>query len=114
MFTDDGDLNEDERENLEVAQEELKEFDEGVDGEELKTLKALAEQCEGNGDWEHGEALIRGSYFEDYCQKLCEDIGDIPKDLPHYIVIDWEATARNIEIDYSEVDFDGVPYLMRA
>ena len=81
---------------------------------ELKALKALAEEAEGySEDWRHGAPLVRDSYFEDYARELLEDIGDIPRGLPHYIEIDWEATARNIRMDYTEVDFDGVSYWVR-
>lgn len=81
---------------------------------ELKPLKALAEEAEGYApDWSYGATLIRKSYFADYTQEMLEDCGDLPKDLPHYVVIDWEATARNIKVDYTEVDFDGVAYLVR-
>lgn len=81
---------------------------------ELDALKALAEEAEGySEDWRHGATLVRDSYFEDYARELLEDIGDIPRDLPHYIEIDWEATARNIRMDYTEVDFDGVSYWVR-
>jgi antirestriction protein len=41
---------------------------------------------------------------EDFVYQLLEDCGDIPKDMPSYIVIDWEATARNIMFDFYEVD----------
>ena len=81
---------------------------------ELDALKALAEEAEGYApDWRHGAALVRDSYFEDYARELLEDIGDIPRNLPHYIEIDWEATARNIQMDYTAVDFDGVSYWVR-
>lgn len=84
------------------------------DAEELRALKALADEAEDYApDWRHGEALIRESYFKKYCQELLEDCGDLPSNLPDYIVIDWEATARNIKVDYTEVDFGGVPYLIR-
>ena len=39
---------------------------------------------------------------EDFVQNLLEDTGDIPSDLPSYIHIDWERTARDIMMDYSE------------
>lgn len=88
--------------------------DNSEDAAELKALKALADEAEGYApDWTYGAALIRESYFVEYCQDLLEDIGDLPKDLPSYIEIDWEATARNLKVDYTEVDFDGVPYLVR-
>lgn len=37
---------------------------------------------------------------EDFTQELLESCGDIPKDLPIYVHIDWEATARDIMLDY--------------
>ena len=81
---------------------------------ELDALKALTEEAEGySEDWRHGATLVRDSYFEDYARELLEDIGDIPRNLPHYIEINWEATARNIRVDYTEVDFDGVSYWVR-
>ena len=82
--------------------------------EEYLTLKALADEAEGCADWSYGEALIRESYFVEYCQQLCEDIGDIPRNMPAYLVIDWEATSKNLRADYSEVDFGGETYLIRS
>jgi len=41
---------------------------------------------------------------EDFVQDLLESCGDLPKDLPAYIHIDWESTARDIMMDYFEVD----------
>jgi len=82
------------------------------DAEELDTLRAIAEEC-NYGDWEYGSTLIRYSYFQDYVQEMLEDCGDIPKALPHYIVIDWEATARNISYDYTSVDFGDITYYLR-
>jgi antirestriction protein len=40
----------------------------------------------------------------DFTIELLESCGDIPKDLPSYIQIDWEGTARNIMYDYSEAN----------
>jgi hypothetical protein len=83
-------------------------------GHELAALESLAEEAEGYADdWKYGAALIRESYWVEYVQELLEDIGDLPKDLPHYIEIDWEKTARNIQVDYTSVDFDGVTYWVR-
>lgn len=87
--------------------------------EELQTLLAILEDLKGcggdeqwRGDW-YPITLIRESYFTDYVQELLEDCGEIPRDLPHYIHIDWEATARNVMVDYSTVTIDGVDYLYR-
>ena len=81
---------------------------------ELATLTALAEEAEGYApDWKHGETLIRDSYFTEYAMELLQDIGDLPKGIPHYIVIDEEATARNIRMDYTAVEFGDVTYWVR-
>ena len=84
------------------------------DIEELESLQKVAEQGEGYGDWKYGETLINESYFTDYCEEMCKDCGDIPQNVPSYIEIDWEATSENLKADYTEIDFDGVTYYMRA
>lgn len=102
-----------ERDLLE-GEDAITEFDESDDGVELKALQALAEEAEGYADdWKYGAALIRESYWVEYCQQLLEDIGDLPRDLPGYIAIDWDQTAENLKVDYTEVEFDGVTYLVR-
>lgn len=101
-------------ERIEELEEEEEDFDEN--SEELEALKSLASEAEGCGDWGYGEALIRESYFSEYCEELCKDIGDIPKDLPYYIAnnIDWDGVASDLKADYTEVDFDGVTYCIRS
>lgn len=82
--------------------------------DELNTLLALAGEGEIYApDWEYGATLIRDSYFVDYARELLEDCGDIPKDIPHYIAIDWDQTAHNIRVDYTPVDFGTVTYWVR-
>lgn len=93
----------------------LAEWPESDEGKELETLKALADQGESYGDWSHGETLIRESYFQNYAQELAEDCGMIPKDLAWPCTcIDWEQACSELKMDYTEVDFDGVSYFMRA
>ena len=48
-----------------------------------------------NGEWDSDE---------DFVQNLLEDCGTIPKDIPHYVYIDWERTARDVMMDYFEID----------
>lgn len=92
----------------------LEAFDKGEDGRELTALQALAKQGEAYApDWEYGETLIRSTYFVEYAEELIKDCDGLPKELPAYIEIDWETTAENIKVDYTEIDFDGVPYLIR-
>lgn len=82
--------------------------------EEFKALSAFAKEGENYAeDWLHGATLIRESYFPTYAQEMLEDCGEIPRNLPHYIAIDWEATAQNIRADYTEIDFNGQAYLVR-
>jgi hypothetical protein len=84
------------------------------DAQELTTLTDLAEECENYSEWVHGEVLVRYSYWEDYVQELLEDCGDIPRDVPHYLVIDWKQTADNISQDYAIIGYDGVDYYIRC
>lgn len=88
--------------------------DESGDVEELKILKVIATECESYSDWKYGETLIRDSYFTKYMKEMLEDCGTLPKDLPSYIVIDWEDTADNLKADYTSVDFDGAEYWIRC
>lgn len=84
------------------------------EAEELEVLAAFASDAADYApDWNYGTTLIRESYFKDYCQELVEDIGDLPEGIPSYVVVDWEATARNLKVDYTEVSFGGVTYFVR-
>jgi len=83
--------------------------------DELAALESLAEEAEGYAaDWGHGETLIRDSYFEAYAQELAEDIGAIGHGAgwPSYC-IDWTRAARDLQMDYTAVEFDGVTYWIR-
>lgn len=83
-------------------------------GDELKALESLAEEAEGYADdWKYGATLVRDSYWAEYVEEMLKDCGDLPKDIPSYIVIDWEATADNIRADYTSVSFDGIDYWVR-
>jgi len=82
---------------------------------ELKVLRDFAEEGESlSRDWRHGETLIREDYWVDYVKQMLEDCGDLPRDLPDYIEIDWDKTANNIAMDYSTLEFDGVTYYIRS
>jgi hypothetical protein len=90
----------------------------GLDADELAelaALKALAEEAEGYADdWRHGAQLIRESYFEDYARELAEETGAITGTQCWPLTcIDWEQAARELAMDYTTVDFDGVDYLIR-
>jgi hypothetical protein len=62
----------------------------------------------------HGFSLIHDDYFQEYAIELCQECGDLPRNIPSYIEIDWEATAKNIQQDYAAVNFDGETYWVRC
>jgi hypothetical protein len=108
------------REEIEAYAVKMDDWQANADNqEELEALEGLLEELCGNGGDEQWEGnwypvtLIRDSYFTDYARELLEDCGEIPKDLPSYIEINWEATARNILVDYSSVEIDDVTYWYR-
>ena len=65
-------------------------------------------------DWGDGVQLVPEDEFAEFVQELVSAIGDMPKEIPTYIVIDWEATAANIKVDYSEIVIDNDTYLVRS
>lgn len=78
--------------------------------EHYNAINDLCEEMRGCSDFQYGESIIHENYFTDYTQELCEDMGYISKDFPTWIEIDWEATAQNVMVDYSEFTFDGDTY----
>ena len=85
-----------------------------ADRDEYDALKALAEEAEGDiSDWAYGETFISEDYFTAYCMETLADIGYIPRDIPGWIVIDYEATAENLKTDYTEFEFMGTTYYAR-
>jgi DNA repair exonuclease SbcCD ATPase subunit len=97
------------RDELEEELAKTEELD--IDEEkELEELEALQDEISG---WRDGICLISECDFTEYCQEMLDDCGDIPKNLPSYIVIDWEQTVDNLRADYSEVEYQGTTYLWR-
>lgn len=100
------------QDNLDAANTALEDWDED-NAHELAMLKELNDEGEGISDWKYGATLIAESYFTEYCQELVSDIGDLPKNIPRYIEIDWDKTADNLKQDYTSVTFDGADYYVR-
>lgn len=83
---------------------------------ELEVIEDINELENSVGsEWSYGVTLIDEDDFQDYCEELVSDIGDLPKDLPSYISnnIDWEGVAEDLKVDYTEVEFRGTTYLYR-
>jgi hypothetical protein len=108
-----------EERDLITARDDLTAWD-NENGDELKTLKALADQCDHVSDWVHGEQLIREDYFTKYIEDLIDDCYEMPKEMnsgnwPYrHMTMDYEAAAEEAKCDYEEVDFDGVTYFIRS
>lgn len=96
-----------------ASEEERAEFDDAA-RIELEALRNFAGQGEADAeDWQYGETFIHEDYFVEYVKELLSDTGYLPADLPDWIAIDWDETADNVKVDYSEFDFDGVTYYAR-
>lgn len=83
--------------------------------EEFVKVRDFNEQGEGyGGDWRYGETLIADSYFEEYAREFAEDIG-ATKDSDSWPgnCIDWKQAARELQMDYSAIEYDGTTYWIR-
>lgn len=97
--------------------EAVKKWHESDAGIELKELQALAAECEGYSDWQHGETLIRQDYFVQYITELIGDCYELPKmeGWPmQYLTMDYEAAAEAAEQDYALVSFGDQDYFIRS
>jgi len=79
----------------------------------LSDLKGEGGDEQWRGDW-YPLTLIRESYFQDYAQELAEDIGAVNREAtwPNNC-IDWEQAARELRMDYTSTQIDGVTYFFR-
>jgi hypothetical protein len=105
-------------EELEELQE-LGEYTETPDCE-LQLLNAIMEELKGyggdeqwRGDW-YPITLVRDSHFQDYAQEIADECGltDKPVEWP-FTCIDWQQAARELRMDYSCIDINGVTYWYR-
>ena len=83
--------------------------------EEFAELEDLKEEISNNSDegFEYGIQLIHENYIDDFLDGLLEDCGYLPKDLPHWIKIDWQATYDNMKEDYNEIELNGNAFYVR-
>jgi len=111
-----------------TSQDEVNEYGDKLaawdeeNGAELKALEALMEECKGNGgneqwrgDW-YPVTLIRETYFKTYAMELADDLGYTSDDKSSqwpFTCIDWDMAARDLKMDYTSVEFDGVTYYVR-
>lgn len=101
------------------AYEAVEASDHMEDAEERDQLAAILDDLKGNGgdeqwrgDW-YPVTLVDDHYFTAYARDLLEDCEVIPRDLPPWVEIDWDATARNVQIDYTPTEINGRTYWYR-
>ena len=112
---------EQEREGLDIANPEQ---DAELAAEHCQLTNILAELVgyggdeQWRGDW-YPVTLVRDSHFRAYAEQLADECGytdeaarDSEKN-PLLAYIDWEAWARDVRMDYTAVEIDGVTYWYR-
>lgn len=97
-----------------IKQEERDDFLSYWEDEYQQIIEIDKVEDEVGSEFEYGCLLIKEDDFEDYVRELLVDSGDIPKDFPCWIEIDWEATSENVKRDYSELEYKGDTYYFRA
>ena len=95
---------------LDKLEQELDDLNYEYDREEHMEIENIESEV---SEFHYGVTLILEDDFADYVKELLEDTGDITRDFPWYIDIDWETTASNIESDYTSIEYDGETYLFR-
>ncbi len=82
--------------------------------EHYQAINGFCEELENHcPDLLHGATVIHEDYFMEYCQDLLDDCGNIPKNFPTWIEIDWNKTTENMKVDYSGVEYNGETYYIR-
>lgn len=83
--------------------------------EELSELESLKEEISDNSDegFKYGIQLIHVNDIDEYLHDMLIDCSYIPKDLPAWIEIDWQATYNNMKDDYNEIELNGNTFYVR-
>ena len=83
------------------------------DLDDLEALYALRDEI--GSEWRYGVTLIDEADFEEYAREYAEDIGALDRNAswPH-TCIDWELAAREMQHDFSVVEYDGTTWLYQA
>ena len=83
-------------------------------GELLRDLRGYGGDEQWRGDW-YPTGLIDDVYFQRYAEEMAEDLygPELGKAVWPFTCIDWEAAARYLREDYTQVDVAGRPYWYR-
>jgi hypothetical protein len=83
---------------------------------ELALLESVLSDLAGNGGDEQWRGawypitLIHDDYFVDAMRERVQDCAILPREIPSYLVIDWNKTAENMRMDYASIEIDGNTY----
>ena len=106
-------------ERIEELREELDETPTPASKDELYAELRALEKLDSDGrnaseDWEYGETLVNDDYFVTYAQEFAEEIGAVGSSAswPEYC-IDWNWAARELQMDYTPIEFDGQTFWVR-
>lgn len=79
---------------------------------ELAELEELESEI---SDFRHGETMIPVYDFEDYARQFAEDIGAL-EDCDRWpaTCLDWKEAAEELSSDFTEVEYQGTSYYVRA
>lgn len=90
--------------------------------DEATLLEKLIRQGETSSEWDDGIPMIHEDFFVEYTKDLIDDCWDIARDINKFssewpyrhLKIDYVAAAEELMQDYTNIDFDGVTYYIRA
>lgn len=88
--------------------------------EELSMLEGILSELAGyggdeefDGEW-YPVTLVHDGYFQEYAQELAEDCGMVDTSASWPMnCIDWEQAARDLQMDYSNIEICGATYWYR-
>ena len=94
--------------------DELKTLDKEDDLERITEIKEVIEEV-GEDNFEMGVTFIRENYWVQYCEDFAYDCGYLDRqENPLHYHIDWQGWADAVEMDHSQIIFDGDTYYWRA
>ena len=71
-------------------------------------------EAEVGSEYTYGTPLIDEDYWEEYVEEeLIKGCGDLPRNIPRYIEIDWSKTATNVGQDYGLIEYQRNRYYYR-
>lgn len=79
----------------------------------LNSMKGYGGDKQWRGDW-YPIKLVRDDHFEEFAQEEAESLDLIKSDSRWpYTCIDWKQAAKELQQDYSSVEYDGITYWYR-